>query len=163
MKPNSNIAAFLSKGATVFFTKGTDNSNIAYSNVGKMAMALSLAGAVALTTPSSAEARGGGVAIGLIGGMMLGAMMSRGAVGAPIHSSPSYQQPMVAPVAPYGYNNGYGYGSGYNNGYGVNRPGTYYCPNGPQQRCYWRSGSLEIHDEGKVAELEVAAPSFNMG
>jgi hypothetical protein len=48
MKPNSNVTAFLSKGATVFFTKGTDNTNVARSNVGKMAMALSLAGAVAL-------------------------------------------------------------------------------------------------------------------
>lgn len=157
MKPNSNISAFLSKGATVFFTKGTDNSNVARSNVGKMAMALSLAGAVALVTPSSAEARGrgAGVAMGLIGGMMLGTMLSRGAVAAPV-----YQQPMVVPMNPYGYGNGngYGYGNGYNN-----RPGTYYCPRGPQQRCYWRSGSLEVHDEGKVAELDVATPSFRMG
>jgi hypothetical protein len=159
MKRNSNITAFLSKGATVFFAKGTDNSNIARSNVGKMAVALSLAGAVALATPSQAEARGsGGAIMGLIGGMMIGSMMSRGAVAAPIQSYQQYQQPYYGNGG-YG-NQGYG-NQGYGNGGG--RPGFYYCPQGPQYRCFWKSGSLEIHDEGKAAELEVATPSFKMG
>lgn len=169
-----NTTQFLAKGATVFFSKGTDNSGIARSNVGKMAMALSLAGSVALMTPSTAEARGrgGGLAAGLALGLIGGMIVSRAA---PVYAAPApnygyaqpsygYQQPVVVPVPvqpqPYGYGQG-GYGSGYQNG----QPGVYYCPNGPQQRCYWRHGALEIIDDGakKTAEAEIEAPSFKMG
>jgi hypothetical protein len=165
MKPTANLSNFLSKGATVFFAGGTDNTNVTRSRVGKAALALSLAGAVGLATPSAAEARGGGLAIGLIGGMMLGSMMARSAaVAAPVASYPAAAYPTTGypatayptavPVAPVGLGTG-------------GQPGTYLCPHGPQHRCFWVHGELEIHDEGvapeKAAEMDNEAPSFKMG
>lgn len=156
---------FASKGCVVHFPAGTTNESIPTTRLGKLATVLSVVGAVAITTPSAAEARGGGAIMGLIGGMMIGSMMTRGAVAAPMYSAPAYATPSYgtpyAPASPYGYG-----APGYTN-YGPQggAAGTYYCPRGPQYKCYWRGSQLEIHDDlNKAAELDMdAAPAPRMG
>jgi hypothetical protein len=166
---------FAKNGAVVHFPAGTSNDSIPQSRLGKVATVLSVVTSVAVVTPSTAEARGGGAIMGLIGGMMIGSMMARngGAMATPMYSAPAYptapiQQPYYGS---YGVTPGYGvapgYG-GYGGGYGVQgggQPGNYYCPRGPQHRCFWRGSQLEIHDDlKKDAELELdAAPAPSMG
>lgn len=167
---------FAKNGAVVHFPAGTTNESIPSTRLGKLATVLSVVGSVAIVTPSTAEARGGGAIMGLIGGMMIGSMMSRGAIAAPTYPQQTYMAP--APVAPYGAYGDPGYGSygnpGYGNpGYGSygtygvqgGQPGTYYCPRGPQHRCFWRGSKLETQDDlQKAAELNMdAAPAPRMG
>lgn len=156
---------FAKNGAVVHFPAGTTNESIPSTRLGKLATVLSVVGAVAITTPSAAEARGGGAIMGLIGGMMIGSMMTRGAVAAPVYSAPAYGTPAYttpyAAPAPYG-----AYGAPtYNYGTQGGAAGTYYCPRGPQHKCYWRGSQLEIHDDlKKAAELDMdAAPAPRMG
>jgi hypothetical protein len=164
---------FAKNGAVVHFPAGTSNDSIPLSRLGKLATVLSVVSSVAVVTPSTAEARGGGAIMGLIGGMMIGSMMARngGAIAGPMYSAPAYSAPVQQQYyGPYGVTPGYGvapgYG-GYGGGYGVQggRPGDYYCPRGPQHRCYWRGSQLEIHDDlKKDAELDLnVAPTPRMG
>ncbi|MGY3582265.1 hypothetical protein ACVIGB_000810 [Bradyrhizobium sp. USDA 4341] len=164
---------FAKNGVTVHFPSGVTNDSIPNSRLGKLATVLSVVGSVAIVTPSTAEARGGGAIMGLIGGMMIGSMMARngGAIAAPMYQSPTY----AAPVQPYygsygtqGYGVSPGYGGYGSQGYGVQgggQPGNYYCPRGPQHRCFWRGSQLEIQDDlKKAAKMETdEAPAPRMG
>ena len=83
-----------------------------------IAAAALIAGAT-LAAPQPAEARGGRIAAGIIGGIAAGALIA-GAAGA------------FAPYGPYGY--GYGYAPGYAYGpYPAYGPAPYYAPG-----CYLR-------------------------
>ena len=74
-----------------------------------------------LAAPQPAEARGGRIAAGIIGGIAAGALIA-GAAGA------------FAPYGPYGYGYGYGYAPGYAYGpYPAYGPAPYYAPG-----CYLR-------------------------
>jgi hypothetical protein len=162
MKAGINSSAFLKDDATIFFPKG---ATTLASRAGKVAAALSLVAAVTIATPHQAEAhyRGGGagVAMGFVGGMMIGSALSQQRYYAP---PPVVMVPVQPVQQQYQPVQQYQQPGQMINGGQPGRPGWYFCPRGPQQLCTWKQGKLEGTSIENFAEADVAeAPVPRMG
>lgn len=149
MKPGSKISEFLEGGGRAYFGASRPLS----SKIAKVAAVLSLAGTVSMTYPAEeAHARHrDNVTIGILSGVAAGLALSTIRV-VPVQP---YQQQYYAPPPMPQYYQPPQYYPQYQFEQPGGRPGMWYCPAGPQNRCYFQGGKLERNEALDLTDVAV--------